>query len=121
MIFNVIKILDDPYIGQELDNLGCWAKNTIERVVHPLLFFNDPELTTKQLLQKCYLLSKSLEHHVFALSNGTLCLSSIDAENIYRKNGISSNCQSDGKGGTTAMQVYKIGNQKKLRNTKYVI
>jgi WSC domain. len=89
--------------------LGCWNENEIPRVDHPLLFFYDPDSTAKQLLKKCYLLSKSIGHHVFALRNGTECLSSANAEYIYRQNGISSDCQSDGKGGSTAMQVYKIG------------
>ena len=67
------------------------------------------------MLQKCYLISKSLGHSVFALKNGTTCLSSPNAEDIYRQNGMSDECQNEGKGGPLSMQVYKIGNRNNFK------
>ena len=97
------------YAGPEIDNLGCWNYSSIAEMSHPLLSPQDPKTSLKQLMQKCYLISKSLGHSVFALKDGTTCLSSPDAEHIYQFNGISLECHSNGRGGLSTMQVYKIG------------
>ena len=76
---------------------------------HPLLLPQGRDTSSKQLMKKCYLISKALGHSVFALKDGTTCLSSPDAEQIYQLNGISLECHSNGRGGLSTMQVYKIG------------
>ena len=49
---------------------------------------------------------------MFALQDGGHCSSSPIADSDYDKQGPSSNCQPDGKGGPGANQVYKILNRK---------
>ena len=97
------------YVGPEIDNLGCWNGNGIAKVDHQLLASTSPENVTNQLLKKCYLISKSLGHQIFALSEGTTCHSSADAEHIFQQNGISTDCEDNGMGGSSSMQIYKIG------------
>ena len=82
------------YVGPEIDNLGCWNYSGIAEINHPLLSPQGPKTFFKQLMQKCYLISKSLGHSVFALKDGTTCLSSPDAEHVYQLNGISFECHS---------------------------
>ena len=97
------------YVGPEIDNLGCWNDSGIAEMSHPLLSPQGPKTSLKQLMQKCYLISKALGHSVFALRDGITCLSSPYAEHSYQLNGISLECKSNGRGGLSTMQVYKIG------------
>ena len=99
------------YLGPEYDNLGCWKfteESTIPKLENSLL---DVDYSLrKDAIKKCYLFSKSLGYKVFALKDGGDCLSSANSEDTYDRNGISTECETTGKGGTSSVQVYKIGN-----------
>ena len=59
-------------------------------------------------IQKCYQAAKSLGYHVFAVQDGGWCASSATAKSNYKKYGVSTACNADGKGGPWANDVYEI-------------
>ena len=69
-------------------------------------------------IQKCAQLAQSKGYKVFALQNdhksvGSSCRSSATAKESYKKHGISSKCQTHGKGGDLAYQAYEITGKEK--------
>ena len=59
-------------------------------------------------INKCYQAAKKLGYKIFALQDGGQCFSSETATVTYNKYGTSSDCESGGKGGPMANDVYKI-------------
>ena len=99
-----------PYSGPEYDDLGCWNLNSeIDNVESKLLRTSQSTGVIDDAIKKCYLVAKSYGNKVFALKDKGLCLSSINAHNIYDLNGRSKKCSDNGLGGPEAMRVYQIG------------
>ena len=103
---------DTQYSGPEYDDLGCWNLNSeIDHVESKLLRTSQNTGVIDDAIKKCYLVAKSHGNKVFALKDKGLCLSSINAHNIYDFNGRSKKCSDHGLGGPDAMKVYQIGDQ----------
>ena len=93
-------------------NIGCFnddrmgpAIETLERQDSIL----DGNYTTRNdSITKCYRAAKKRGFHVFAVQNGGRCASDASAANTFDKYGNSLDCESDGKGGPLANQVYYI-------------
>ena len=62
----------------------------------------------KDAIEKCYQAAKKRGFLVFAVQDGGWCAASSSAPKTFDKYGKSSACQSDGKGGPWANQVYYI-------------
>lgn len=64
--------------------------------------------TRSHSITKCYRAAKKRGFHIFAVQDGGRCASNASAANTFDKYGNSSDCESDGKGGSLANQVYYI-------------
>ena len=107
-----MSLSDTQYSGPEYDDLGCWNLNSeIDNVESKLLRTSQNTGVIDDAIKKCYLVAKSHGNKVFALKDKGLCLSSINAHNIYDLNGRSKKCSDNGLGGPDAMKVYQIGDQ----------
>ncbi|XP_066275871.1 uncharacterized protein [Branchiostoma lanceolatum] len=94
-------------------SLGCW-QDTAENTAIPTLEGTDPRLDGRFIvrenpIEKCYEVALSFGFTMFAVRNGGACTGSADGLNTYQKNGPSSDCRADGKGGFWANEVYQIG------------
>ena len=74
---------------------------------------NDNYKTRHEAIKKCAEAASKRGFTVFALQHGGQCLSSCNAKTTYTLYGNSKDCESDGKGGRWANQVY----EQKLQGT----
>merc|ERR1712055_344839 len=93
------------------ESLGCWGDSVFRAIEtlegkHELL--NDSYSDRENALEKCGQAAESNGFNVFAVQNGGYCSSAADAEQTYKKHGVSTGCEKDGEGGGWANHVYKI-------------
>ena len=101
-----MDVSDSPYIS-----LGCW-KDSVSRAL-PSFEGSSSTLdghykTRERAFQKCFELTKSLGHKIFAIQDGGQCFISTQHNDSYKTYGRSDECLSDGEGGPMANHVYKI-------------
>ncbi|XP_078681734.1 uncharacterized protein LOC144916481 [Branchiostoma floridae x Branchiostoma belcheri] len=94
----------------EYQSLGCWRDNDNRAI--PTLEGTDARLdgdplTRNDPIEKCYQVALSRGFAVFAVQAGW-CFGSADAQNTYKKYGLSTACAADGEGGPWANKVYLI-------------
>ena len=106
---------DAPY-----KSLGCYRDNIVngKRVIPSIegitpfvngtIILDGHYKSRWNAIGKCYLAAWNLGYTTFAVQDGGQCFSSADARKNYNKFGKINACESDGKGGPMANEVYAI-------------
>jgi hypothetical protein len=105
-----------PYKDRRNDytHIGCFKDNWPPTII-PLIegnqnvsqILDDHYRRRKNPIYKCYLATKHLRYRVFGVNNNGLCVTSEDALFNYHKLGQTTDCNSEGTGGTMAIDVYE--------------
>ena len=82
-------------------HLGCWRDNLPRAISGRHTDFNENHI------EQCHDRTIQQGYTVFGVQAGVQCFTAADAEETYKKHGISTNCK-DGVGGIWALDVYKI-------------
>ena len=93
-------------------NIGCFKDDPMSPAIETLeerdSILDGNYTTRNDSITKCFRAAKKRGFHIFAVQDGGRCASNASAANTFDKYGNSSDCESDGKGGQSANQVYYI-------------
>ena len=91
---------------------GCYNDVDSDRAIPLLegqsLYLYGDHGSREEAILKCYKAANAKGYTFFAVQDGGLCLSSSDAESTFKRYGASTHCDSNGKGGDLANNVYEI-------------
>lgn len=106
------KKLDFAVSSRPYQSIGCFMDNLTSPAIETLegqdSILDGNYTTRNDSIIKCCCAAKKRGFHMFAVRDGGWCASNASAANTFDKYGKSLDCESDGKGGPLANQVYYI-------------
>ena len=111
-IKSMLLFSSDFLFSVKYESLGCYRDKSFRAI--PSLERSDVLLEDSywyqrnDAIRKCAVAAKVRGYQTFALQDGGMCVSSLDANETFWKYGRSQDCRNDGKGGPWANQVYNL-------------